>query len=201
MGKRYVLCAAFLLPFLWVDLANGDFVGDTIEASLTIHTDSSTFDESAISGTSTVIDPGREYQAEVISANGGLLAIDHYIDINNTELTFGFVRTDSSNGSFGGGQGRVITLTIWDIDWTGNPIDVSYVGTSTIGDSNWDGDPANYAVTTTSSSIQIDFGSAFRLAGDGGGIEVTYAISSVPEPGAAIMVAALGLFTISRRRR
>lgn len=197
--KKIVMLSLFL-GFLMGATANADIVGDEIEASLTIDPDQSTFDENAISGTAIVIDPGREYQAEITSIPNGI-QIDFFIDINDNELTFGFERTDSSNGNYGSGFGRTVSLSISDIDWTSNPIDVQYLSQSTFGDSGWEGDPAGFAVTTTSNSINVDFPSGYRLGGDGGSISATYAISSVPEPNSAALASLLVIGIVTRRRR
>ena len=150
----------------------------------------------------TIVDPGREYQGEIYSIPNGV-DIDFFIDINDEELMFGFERTDSSNGDFGSGFGRIVTLTIWDIDWTDNPIEVEYLDHSVFGDSNWEGDPADFDIITTPSSIQIDFGSGYSLGGDSGFITATYAISStasVPEP-SSFGLLGICIFGITRRRR
>jgi hypothetical protein len=196
--SRVLACALVCLSFC--STVDADFIGDDIEASLTIDPDDSNFDETAISGTATVIDPGREYQGEIYSTPNGI-DIDFFVDISDEELMFGFERTDSSNGGFGSGFGRTVTLNIWDIDWTGNPIEVEYLEQSVFGDSNWEGDPADFEVITTSTSIQIDFGSAYRLGGDGGFITATYAISSaaVPEPSSFGLIG-LCVFGFVRRR-
>ena len=198
--SRFFACLILLV--LFANGANADLVGDEIEASLTIDPDQSLFNESAISGTAIVVDPGREFQGQAYSTPNGV-DIDVFVDINDTELTFGFERTDSSNGGFGSGLGRTLTLLISDIDWTGNPIQVEFLRQSTFGGaaSHWQDDPANYLVTTSSTTIQIDFPSGYGLSGDGGFITATYGISSVPEPSSIAILALVGSGGLFVRRK
>ena len=62
--SRFIACVLVCVSFC--STAEADIIGDVIEASLTIDPDDSNFDETAISGMATVVDPGREYQLSLI---------------------------------------------------------------------------------------------------------------------------------------
>ena len=181
--------------------ANADFIlGDVVTASLIRTPGNASFDPTAISGTATVVDPGVEFQGQAFAI--GSSTTDAFIDIDDGILTIGLFRTDDDTTSSGVGIGGASTLTwtISDIDSTGNDIELEFLEAVVTNDSSFGNDPSGFGVTTTSSSIQIDWTGGGILQ-EGGSLTVRYAVSSVPEPttGSVLMLTA-GVLLLRRRR-
>lgn len=181
--------------------ANADFIlGDVVTASLIRTPGNGSFDPTAISGTATVVDPGVEFQGQAIAIDRS--TTDAFIDIDDGILTIGLFRTDDDTTSsvVGIGGASTLTWTISDIDSTGNDIELEFLEAVVTNDSSFDNDPSGFGVTTTSSSIQIDWTGGGILQ-EGGSLTVRYAVSSVPEPttGSVLMLTA-GVLLLRRRR-
>ena len=193
--------AAFALSCFFTSAAQArDLIGDVVQASLIRTPGNATFDPTAISGSATIVDPGVEFQGQAFAL--GSATIDAVIDIDSGGLTLQFIRTDNSSSDFGAGSAATLTWTISNLDWTGNDFEVELVNSIATGDSGFGDDPQDFVVTTTPTSIQIDWTGGFIL-GDGGALTVEYSVSppAVPEPSTGlVLLFSGGVLALVRRR-
>ena len=195
---KTVLMAA-ILGGCFSHSANADFfVGDQVTGSLIRTPGNASFDPTAISGTAPVVDPGVEFQGQAFAL--GSATTDAFIDIDNGFLAIGLIRSDDANSTFGIGGASTLTWTISDIDWAGSDIELEFIESITTNGSQFGDAPSDFAITTTSSSIQIDWTGGGSLVG-GGGLTVRYSVSSVPEPATGSFLLLSASVLLFRRRR
>lgn len=177
-----------------------DLIGDIVQASLIRTPGNGSFDPMAISGSATIVDPGVEFQGQAFAI--GSATVDAVIDFDSSGLTLQFIRTDNGSGDFGAGSSATLTWTISDLDWTGNDFDVELVNSIATGDSEFGDAPEDFALTTTPTSIQIDWSGGFILR-EGGALTVEYSVTSsaVPEPSTGlVLLFSGGVLALVRRR-
>ena len=175
-----------------------DLIGDIVQASLIRTPGNGSFDPMAISGSATIVDPGVEFQGQAFAI--GIATVDAVIDFDSSGLTLQFIHNGS--GDFGAGSSATLTWTISDLDWTGNDFDVELVNSIATGDSEFGDAPEDFALTTTPTSIQIDWSGGFILR-EGGALTVEYSVTSsaVPEPSTGlVLLFSGGVLALVRRR-
>ncbi len=174
------LCAAATLSGL-VATAHAGLVGDTVSA-----TQASAFAASLSSNSALVTAGGPELQY--------LLGLNRFIDIDIQDTYIDFTFAGPINALFGDSPTKI---TIGDIDTL---IDNVVMSTFDFLDPFVGPMSGNFA-TFTGNSVSLDFRGVWD-AGDRVRLDITFASSTVPEPGALGLAGlALGVLAYSRRRR